>query len=399
MKKSIVTCGVVLLLMVLVNASMVETTLAATKSSSDAVAHAQARRPSNNAIPPGHVCRTDSNNRENASCNAIVAHVVAPPRASAPGNSAPYTPTNLHRAYNLPYYNTSSGGVPTIAIVDAYNDPTAETDMQVYRLVLGIPACTTGNGCFKKVNQAGTASPLPATNAGWSLEISLDLDMVSGICYNCHILLVEANSSSITDLGAAVNTAVNLGATIVSNSYGTSGELTNEATLCNAYYNHNNVAITASSGDSGPGANYPAVCPNLISVGGTTLNSNGTETVWGGSGGGCSFYIHKPIWQDFSKTYCTTRAVSDVSSDANPNTGVYVYYNSKWYEVGGTSASAPLIAAVYGLAGNATSVATPAMLPWIIDNETTKCLNDVPNPSVEYNYQTGLGSPNTVTCF
>jgi subtilase family serine protease len=394
-----------LLLVFLVNALVIGNTLAtASISSNNVITHALAHKPSkwNNPMPSGHVCHSSRRNKSTVACNSIVAHTVAAPltvAAGAPGNSAPYTPVNLHNAYNLPYYSSPSKSVPTIAIVDAYDDPTAEFDMQVYRLVLGIPSCTTANGCFKKVNGAGNAAPLPATNASWSMEISLDLDMVSAICYNCHILLIEAASTSTTDLGNAVNTAVRLGATIVSNSYGTNGELTNEATLCNTYYNHNNVAITVSSGDSGPGVEFPAVCPNVIAVGGTTLNSNGTETAWGGAGGGCSFYIPKPFWQNLTNTNCATRAVTDVSAVANPNTGVYVYYKGNWYEVGGTSASAPLIAAVYALAGNASSVTTPAMLPWLIDNESIKCINDIPNASVEYNFQTGLGSPNNVICF
>jgi subtilase family serine protease len=257
-----------------------------------------------------------------------------------------------------------------VAIVDAYDDPNAQADLNVYRstVVPALPPC--GAGCFTKVNESGQASPLPKVDPGWAQEESLDIDMVSAICPNCHILLVEASSASMTDLGTAVNTAVRLGATEVSNSYG-GNESSSETSWANSYYNHPGVPITVSAGDSGYGVEFPASAPNVTAVGGTTLsrasNARGwTETVWGssrggsGTGSGCSAYVTKQSWQ--TDAGCAKRTVADVSADANPSTGVAVYDSTAdgkyvgWMEFGGTSVASPIIAAVYALAGNATSI-------------------------------------------
>jgi subtilase family serine protease len=315
------------------------------------------------------------------------------PFANSPGGGPPYAPANLHNAYNLP---TNAPGTPTVAIVDAYSDPHLASDLATYRSQWGLPACTQSNGCLEIVNQNG-GSTLPSRNSGWGLEESLDVDMVSAICENCHILVVEANSPSNGNLGTAVNTAVRLGAVAVSNSYG-ENEFSGESSYCSSYYQHNNVAITASSGDNGPGVSYPAVCPYVAGIGGTTLNSNGSETAWSDAGGGCSAYISKPSWQSSSVTGCGNKAVSDVSADADPNTGVYVYDTYGyygWYEVGGTSESSPIIASVYALAGNASSTTYPASLPWL--NYGSGCLFEV--GGVRYAYQSGLGSPDGTGCF
>src|SRR5262249_49819932 len=151
-----------------------------------------------------------------------------------------------------------------------YDDPNAESDMASYRSHFGLPACSSASGCFRKVNQSGQASPLPAANASWSQEISLDLDMASAMCPNCRILLVEASSASYADLGPAENTAASLGATAISNSYG-GGEISSESSF-DGYYNHPGIAVTASSGDSGYGVEYPAASQYVTAVGGTTLN-------------------------------------------------------------------------------------------------------------------------------
>jgi subtilase family serine protease len=345
----------------------------------------------------------------NAACLALISDVAVPapvhgslqPDANPTGGSAPYTPSNLHSAYNLP---DTASGTQTVAIVDAYNDPNAESDLATYRSTFGLSPCTTANGCFRKVNQTG-GTRYPRSNVGWSEEISLDLDMASAICQNCHIILVEASSTSFGNLGAAVNEAVALGAQQVSNSYGSVGEISGESSYCNSYYTHNDVAVTVSSGDSGPTVDFPAVCPHVVAVGGTTLNSNGSETAWNtssseGAGGGCSSQIAKPSWQDSSITGCGNRAVADVSAVADPATGVYVYDTygeSGWLEFGGTSVSSPIIAAVYALAGNAGSTTDPASLPW--SHRTSGCLFGVPASSTAYAYQTGLGTPNGIGCF
>jgi subtilase family serine protease len=267
-----------------------------------------------------------------------------------------YGPTDLLSAYSL----SSAGGIgQTIAIVDAYDDPNAESDLAVYRSQFSLSPCTTANGCFRKVDQNGGTS-YPRGNTGWGEEISLDLDMASAICPNCHILLVEASSNSFANLATAVDRAAMLGANVISNSYGGSeysGEVSDEA-----HFNHPGVAITVSSGDNGYGVEFPAASQYVTAVGGTTLThvSSGsrawTETVWSGAGSGCSAYIGKPSWQ--TDAGCSSRTVADVSAVADPNTGVavydtYLHPRGGWLVFGGTSVAAPIIGSVYALAGNA----------------------------------------------
>src|SRR5437016_615853 len=182
-------------------------------------------------------------------------------------------PADLRSAYALP---AGGGAGQTVAIVDAYDDPDAEADLGVYRGQFGIPACTTANGCFRKVNEGGLAGPLPPPDVGWAEEVSLDVDMVSAICQACHILLVEASSVNVADLGASVNTAVALGAKFVSNSYG-GGESSGETTTDAAFYRHPGVAVTASSGDGGFGVDYPAASPFVTAVGGTSLTRSSRD--------------------------------------------------------------------------------------------------------------------------
>ena len=236
-----------------------------------------------------------------------------------------YGPADIQSAYQLA--GATSGG-RTVAIVDAYHDPKAEADLAAYRSHFGLPACTKANGCFKQVNQNGAAAPLPSTDYGWALEISLDLDMVSATCPDCKILLVEANSATDTDLYQAVDTAAATpGVIAISNSYG-GGETAAQTTSSDPHFNHPGVAITASSGDSGYGASYPAASKYVTAVGGTSLttasNARGwTETAWSGAGSGCSAYDAKPTWQ--TDTGCARRTIADVSAVADPNTGVAVY--------------------------------------------------------------------------
>jgi len=291
------------------------------------------------------------------------------------GESFPgYYPLELQSAYGLAGAvgpSATKGGTQTVAIVDAYNDPKAEEDLGVYRSRFGLSysssleatlaeqACTEANGCFAKVNQKGEKANYPSGNTSWSEEISLDLDMVSAVCPHCHILLVEANSNTFANLGAAVNEAVALGANAISNSYG--GSEFSEETKADAYYDHPGVAVTASSGDGGYGVEYPAASPFVTAVGGTTLKgsiANGwSQTVWSGSGAGCSAVEPNPGWQP-STSLCSRRTVADTSADANPNTGVAVYDNYEepgWLVFGGTSVASPIVASVYALAENAST--------------------------------------------
>jgi hypothetical protein len=321
-----------------------------------------------------------------------------------------YGPSNLASAYKLP---TSNGAGKTVAIVDAYDDPNAASDLSTYRSQFGLPACTTSTGCFRKVNQSGATSPLPAANSGWAGEIALDIEMVSAACPQCKILLVEANSASIGNLGTAVNRAVSMGAVAVSNSYG-GPESSSDPSTVTSYYRHPGVAITVSSGDNGYGVEFPASSPYVTAVGGTSLrtasNSRGwTETAWNGAGSGCSAYEGKPSFQHDSG--CSRRTVADVSAVADPNTGVAVYdsYGSGgWTVFGGTSVSSPIIGAVYALASSANSGDYPNAYPYA----RTSSLFDVTSGSngscggsylctsvTGYDGPTGLGSPNGVAAF
>ena len=330
-----------------------------------------------------------------------------------------YGPADLQSAYALP--SGTAGAGQTVAIVDAFDDPKAESDLATYRSTYGLPACTTANSCFKKVNQSGTQGSYPSGDQGWAVEISLDLDMVSAACPQCHILLVEASSNANANLYAAVDTAARLGATEISNSYGGSESSSDPST--NVHYNHPGIPITVSSGDSGYGVEYPAASPYVTAVGGTTLkkatNARGwSESAWSGAGSGCSAYEAKQSWQ--TDGGCAKRTVADVSAVADPNSGVNVYDSdcsglnrllgncfSGWGVVGGTSASAPIIASVYALAGNGASV-TYGSFPY----SHATALNDVTSGSngscsgsylctsvAGFDGPTGLGTPNGTGAF
>ncbi|WP_037569980.1 S53 family peptidase [Phaeacidiphilus oryzae] len=350
------------------------------------------------------------------SCNALrVTGRISNGKTAKPNASSPsgYGPSNLLSAYKL----ASGGGAgQTVAIVDAYDDPNAEADMATYRSYYGLPACTSASGCFKKVGQTGGS--VPRANASWAEEISLDLDMVSAIAPNAHIVLVEASSASMTNLGTAVNEAVKLGATEVSNSYG-GGESSSDTGYDSTYFNHPGVPITVSSGDSGYGVEYPAASPNVTAVGGTSLktasNTRGwTESVWStssteGAGSGCSAYEPKPSWQTDSG--CSKRTVADVSAVADPATGVSVYdsYGSVggWATFGGTSVAAPLIASVYADAGS-HSTSVPASVAYshssslfdVTSGSTTSCSPAyLCTAESGYDGPTGLGTPNGTAAF
>jgi hypothetical protein len=291
------------------------------------------------------------------------------PYTSGTGKLGGFSPKDLREAYKLP---TTGGIGQTVAIVDAFNDPNAESDLLEYRLYYGLRACTKSNGCFRKVNQKGEEGSYPASSNSWSMEISLDLDMVSAVCQECHILLVEANSNAIEPLGVAVNEAATLKSTEISNSYGLPEQKNSKGfTEYDSYYNHPGIPTTVAAGDfgydnweiGGETPSFPAASPNVISVGGTTIEqaegSRGwTEAVWAGSGAGCSTTQTKPSWQ--KDAGCSHRTGNDTAAVANPSTPVSVYDSyeriEKWHDVGGTSVSSPLIAAIYALSpGSARS--------------------------------------------
>jgi subtilase family serine protease len=351
-----------------------------------------------------------------ALCHArVVTEADGTPKAvSAPKG---YGPTQFRGAYSLP---SAASTAQTIAIVDAYNDPNVASDLNAYSSQFGLPQCNSANPCFEKVNQGGSAAgPFPQANSGWALEIALDVEVAHGICPNCKILLVEANSASLSNLAAAVNTAANLGAKEISNSYGGS-EYSSETS--DASYNHPGVAVTVASGDSGYGSfGFPAASPNVIAVGGTTLtlgagNTYGSESVWSGAGSGCSLYATAPAWQGFLTACAGKRGTADVAADANPSTGAAVYDTVKyqgrsgWFQVGGTSLSSPLVAGVYALAGGLpekTSGASAlyghlgesAVLHDITSGSNGSCATIMCKGAVGYDGPTGVGTPNGLGAF
>jgi hypothetical protein len=341
-------------------------------------------------------------------------HYAATPAAMPSG----YGPSSLQAAYNLP--SSTAGGGQRIYIVDAYDDPNAEADLAAYRSQYGLPACTTANGCFRKLNESGAASPLPTADSGWAGEESLDLDMVSATCPNCGITLIEASSSYDSDLFTGVRTATDtLGGKFVSMSFGGS-ESSTDTSYDSTYFHSSGVVYTASSGDSAYGASYPATSADVTAVGGTSLtaasNARGwSEKVWytnatEGTGSGCSAYVGKPSWQS-SITSCSRRAEADVSAVADPATGVAVYQTyggSGWTVYGGTSASAPIIASVYALAGAPASGTRMNSLPY----SQTASLYDVTSGSngtcggsnlctagTGWDGPTGLGTPHGTAAF
>jgi subtilase family serine protease len=320
-----------------------------------------------------------------------------------------YGPADIRSAYKLPAPTSAVPTGPTVAIVDAYDAPTAEQDLGVYRAKYGLPPCTTANKCFSKVNQTG-GSALPAADGGWAQEISLDLDMVSAACPACKIVLVEATSPSFSNLGIAVNTGARLGAKAISNSYG-GGDF-----KAFSAYDHPGIAVVASTGDSGYGVQSPASFPGVVAVGGTSLKRSSTtrgwtETAWSGAGSGCSTLNAKPAWQT-SVTACSKKANADVSAVADPSTGVAVYDSyafqgaSGWMVFGGTSASSPIIGGVYALSGNTAGY--PASYTWahrsnlfdVTSGSNGSCPTTIwCQARTGWDGPTGLGTPNGTAGF
>ena len=305
----------------------------------------------------------------------------------------PDTPAYLQQAYDLSYLSQTGGTGDTVGIVDAYDDPTAQSDLDTYRSNYGLPACDSG--CFNKVNESGNASPLPAASSDWDTEISLDLDTVSAICPNCHILLVEASSSNESDLQAAMQTAARLHANQISDSWTLpeSGHVAN--------FVPSGVATVAATGDQGyvgtltPGFdNYPAAFPGVTAAGGTSLapaassNARGfSESAWSvtqapdgpeGGGSGCDLNESRPTYQP--NMGCNGRAYADLSADADPNTALDVVDDGNWGVVGGTSLATPLIAAYYAITGiDDTTNNTSAK--WAYTTPDSSLLNDITSGS------------------
>jgi subtilase family serine protease len=355
----------------------------------------------------------------NAKCDA---HVVTDAKGTPRVTPAPsgYGPAQFRGAYGLP---SSAPTGQTIAIVDAYDHPSIASDLNAYSSQFGLPLCNSTNPCFQKVNQSGSAGgPWPKANAGWSLEIAMDVEVAHAICPNCKVLLVEANSNSLSNLAAAVKTAAKLGATEISNSYGGSEFSTELSEAYAAPYNQPGVAVTVSSGDNGYGSfGFPAALSSVITVGGTTLNvgagnTYGSETVWSGAGSGCSLYVSAPAWQSFLSACNGKRGSADVAAVADPATGAAVYDSVKyqgrsgWLKVGGTSLSAPLVAGVYALGGGLPAgtmgasglyghLGDGSVLHDVTSGSNGSCSTLMCKGAIGYDGPTGVGTPLGIGAF
>ena len=283
------------------------------------------------------------------------------------GSPAGYSPAQIRHAYGFDQLTKDGTGI-TIGIIDAYDDPTIQSDLNTFSTQFGLP--TTGSGTFT-FTQAYAQGSKPATDAGWAQEISLDVEWAHAIAPHANILLVESADNSFTNLFGAVDYAVNHGAQVVSMSWG-AGDFAGEAGY-DSHFNVPGVSLTASAGDSGGQVSYPSASPYVLSVGGTTLsldssgNRTSAETAWSSGGGGPSGNEAEPGYQvSYGIVSNGRRGTPDVSYDANPNTGFAVYDStsyfgqSGWQVFGGTSAGAPQWAALVALAdqGRATPLST-----------------------------------------
>jgi subtilase family serine protease len=307
-------------------------------------------------------------------CNALVQYRGNQPFVtSAPSG---LTPNDIKSVYGFSTSPTAGAG-QTIAIVDAYDDRSAEQDLGGFSTQFGLPPCTTLNGCFAKVNQTGGSVPLPRRNNSWGLEISLDVQWAHAIAPGAKILLVEATTASHLDMFAAEDYA-KTHANYVSNSWGGT-EYIGEQQDDLAHFSQPGVSIFVAAGDESAIPEYPSVSPWVVSVGGTTLHLDTnkaltSETGWDLGGGGCSSYEIATVAQrqyldaagtDVCQAFNQIRMTPDLSLDADPNSGVSVYYSKRferhrgWWTVGGTSASTPMVAAraaTTGLVVNSNSI-------------------------------------------
>ena len=360
---------------------------------------------------------------------ATPAQLQAAVRAAA---SVSYTAVGIRTAYGI----TGTGDASrVIAIIDAYDDPGAYSNLTTYRAAMlsedaPIDSCTVdqlrsrtagSTPCFVKVNQTG-GTTLPRANSGWANEIDLDLQAASAICPRCSLLLLEASSATFTNLGTAVTTAAGITSAsdsahvvAISNSYGTTSDVSGAAYPAWDNAAGQGLAVTASSGDSGYATSFPASATYVLGVGGTTLSvdssgARSNETAWSGAGSGCSTYNAAPAWQ-FSATWQAStqgianpcgskKAVADLSADADPSSGLQVYttYNGKtgWYVFGGTSLSSPLIAALYAMQGGYDRSTLAGAYAWASTTryyDVTSGSNGTCSPSVLCTAQGGWDGP------
>jgi subtilase family serine protease len=333
-----------------------------------------------------------------------------------------YGPADLASAYGL---NSALKPAATIAIVDAFGYPNAESDLAAYRTKYGLPPCTVANGCLTVVNQLCAASPLPPpppANDDWTVETALDLDMASAACPSCKLLLIQAQDDVSDGLMQAQATAAKLGANVISDSWGSAETAQRTGLSQETFFNLGKpIAIFIAAGDSGydnagQGPDYPSTSQYVIAVGGTTLikaagtTRGWTETAWstkagttGAGGSSCSLSVAKPAWQQNLMTSCTLRAASDVAAVGDPATGLAVYNAGAggWIVVGGTSAAAPFVAgvfALYSLGTVAPSYPYTHLSAFndVLSGTNGACGNVLCNAGKGWDGPTGVGTPNGV---
>jgi hypothetical protein len=382
---------------------------------------------------------------ETAARNAAKAAISARAKGVTPAVSAaePLEPADLQDAYGITSSASSNGVGETVAIVDAFYDPNAKSDLATYRSDFGLLTCggdsaSAQAGCLNVYNEngnnlatdPGAAPPQSPSGDDWVPETSLDIEMVSAVCPNCTIDLVESNSDLLPDMTKAEDTAVSLGAKFVSNSW-SGGDYPGEAAY-DKYFNHPGVAITVASGDFGYGAGYPASSQFVTSVGGTYLNQNSsawTSAVWNDSGSqnadgvagatasGCSAGEPQPSWgpdstDNTSSSLCANRTENDVSAVADSPSGIDIYDSAdcgSFCDAYGTSVATPIIAAMYALAGTPAANTYPASYLYANAGDLTKVTsgsdgtcestrqylcNAAHSLASGYNGPAGLGTPN-----
>lgn len=338
-------------------------------------------------------------------------------RAAKAAASVSYTAVGIRDAYGI-----TAQGDPSrvIAIVDAYDDPNAFTNLTTYRSAMGLPpisncslatltsrTSTDSSPCFAKVNQTGGTS-YPSANSGWANEIDLDLQAASAVCPKCSILLLEASTASFANLGTAVTTASNTAHVLaISNSYGSTGDVSGASYPAWDNAAKKGLAVMASTGDGGYGASFPASGTYVIAVGGTTLavdaatHARTSETAWSGAGSGCSAYNPAGSWQAITGSPCgTMKAMADLSADADPSSGLQVYttYNrtTGWWVFGGTSLSSPLMGALYAMQGGYGGKTLAAQYAWAASTpyyDVTSGSNGTCSVAVLCNAGTGWDGP------
>jgi hypothetical protein len=322
------------------------------KSSSAATTAAAPTAAPEQATPEASTASADSGPTATPLFTARV--TAAPSKVAHPNaanGAAPFSPQQLQQAYGINSVSNQGAG-QTIYIIDAFNDPNISRDLQTFDAQWGLPNPTlTVHKMSSRIRNS----------ASWGLEESLDVEWAHSIAPQANITLVEATSTSFSALFAASDWATNQGGHIVSMSFGAT-DFSGESSY-DYHFNHSGVTYLASTGDVGGVVQYPSASPYVLAVGGTslTLDSNNnyvSESAWSGGGGGTSGNEAAPGYQTSYGLNYGGRSTPDVSFDADPNTGVYVYDTylaGGWYEVGGTSLAAPSFAGLIALADHGRS--------------------------------------------